>query len=84
MKNCFSPSREPQQNLPPVFAAARSFQKTMYFETIHELHGAMVLNLKPLCQEPDGGVARRWQSLDGQKRLILLRLNSGRTRSLFA
>jgi hypothetical protein len=56
----------------------------MRFEAIHELHGAMVLNLKTFRKDSDGGVTGRWQSLNGQERLILLRLDSGGTRGLFA
>jgi hypothetical protein len=84
VKDCFSPARELQQHLPPIFATAHSFQEAMGFETIHELHGAMVLNLKTLREDSDSGLSGRWQPLDRQERLILLRLDSGRARGMFA
>lgn len=83
-KNFVSAAGEPQQNLTPIFATAHSFQKAVYFKTIDEFHGAVVLDLKPFGKDPNGGVTRNGQSLDSEQSLILLRLDTSGTRGLLA
>ena len=55
-KNFFSATGEPQQDLPPVFAAARSFQEAVCLQAIYELHGAVMLDLKAFGKHADRGV----------------------------
>lgn len=56
----------------------------MLLQSIHELDGAVMLNLQTFGEQPDGGVGLGRQSFDGEQRLILLRFDSGGTRGLFA
>lgn len=83
-KNFLPASGEPQQDLAPIFAAARSFQKAVGFQAINELDGAVVLDLQAFGEDADGGVVGSGQSFDGEERLILLRLNSGGAGGLLA
>jgi hypothetical protein len=83
-KNFVSAAGEPQQNLTSIFATAHSFQKAVYFKTIDEFHGAVVLDLKPFGKDANGGVTRNGQPLDGKQSLILLGLDASGTRGLLA
>jgi hypothetical protein len=83
-KNFLSATGEPQQDLAPIFAATRSFQKAVRFQSINELDGAVVLDLQALGENADGGIVGSGQSLDREERLILLRLNPGGAGGLLA
>lgn len=83
-KNFLGAPREAQENLPAIPSSADSFQKAMCLEPIRQFNCAVMLNLQALGKQADGGIRRNGQSFDGKQRLILLRLDSGGARSLFA
>ncbi len=55
-KNFLAATGEPQQDLPPVFAAARSFQEAVRLQAIYEFHGAVMLDLKAFGKHAYRGV----------------------------
>lgn len=80
----FAMARQAQQHLAAVLTIARSLQKAMRFEAIHELAGAMMLDLKAFGEESHGGAGGCRQTFNGKQSLILLRLYTRSARGLLA
>lgn len=73
-----------QQNFAAVGAAARAPQQTASFEAVHQFDGAVMLDLQAFRERAHSGLLRVRQTLNRQKRLMLLGLDAGRARSLLA
>lgn len=83
-KNLLGAPGESQQNLPSILLTARSPQKAVCFQPVHEFDGAVMLDLQALGEKTHGGIRRSGQPFEGKQGLILLRLNSCGARGLFA
>ena len=77
-------SRELEEHLATVFGAPLAPNQSALLEFVHEAHGRVVLDAKPL-----GDVSNRWpriprKSLYGEQELVLLRLDAVAARRSFA
>ena len=77
-------ARDAQQNFATVRAATDSVEQSMNFHAIHQLDGAVMLDLQPLGEHANGGLLRAWQPLNRKQGLMLLGLDAGGTRGLLA
>ena len=77
-------TRQPQRHPSRVVLARRAANPTLRFETIDEFYRRVVPDLQTLGQGANGDLPSQAASLDGQKRLMLLRLDAGRARRFFA
>ena len=73
-----------QQDLAAIPAIPHPLQEAMRLEAVHELDGAVMLNLKAFGKQADRGAGRSRQSLNGKQRLILLRFDTRGARRLLA
>ena len=72
------------QHLAPIICSPEPNQKSAINQAINKPHGAVVLELHSLGQSTDRGMHAVGQTLDGQQKLLLLRLESGLARGIFA
>lgn len=70
--------------LAAILLGPASSHQTRAFETINQLNRTVMLQLHLLGKGADGGTEVRWQSLDGEEKLVLLRLETGVARGHFA
>ena len=73
-----------QRDLAPIARAPRTTNEAALGRASDELDCAMVLDLQTFRDEADGRRSHRVQSLDGEKELVLLRLDSRGTRRRLA
>jgi len=66
-----------QQDFSSVGTAARADEQSFGFEAAAQLDGAVVADLQALGESADGGRHSRWQSLESEQSLMLLRLDAG-------
>jgi hypothetical protein len=73
----FAAYGQPQQDLPAIRLTASAAQQAFCFHPIHQLDGAVMLNLQPLCKHADGRAQAHGQTLDREKSLMLSRRDAG-------
>jgi hypothetical protein len=76
--------RKRQQDLPPIFAAARPPDVSRGHQSIHKFDPTVVLNLQTLRQFSDGGPTLGGQPFQGEHQLVLSGLQTRATGRLFA
>ena len=77
-------ARDAQQNFAAVRAATDSLEQSVKLHAVHQLDGAVMLDLQALGKHAHGSFLRARQSLNRQQGLMLLRLDAGGTRGLLA
>ena len=75
-QNARARTREMHNNLPPVVCARHACYVTVIFQTIHQLHHAVMLELQASGQLADGGLDPVRQPPDSEQKLVLLRLQA--------
>jgi len=78
-KKVFAVRRRMQQYLAPVRAALRAPDQAVLFQSVGQLHGAVMPDLQPFGEIPDCGFLSSRRSLDCQQSLMLPGLNAGGT-----
>jgi hypothetical protein len=76
--------REFNQHFAAVLIAVAAFHGAMIDETVQQFHCAVVPKTQPLRKRGDSRTSARRHAFQGEKKLVLLRLNPLRTGSLFA
>src|SRR5580704_16787213 len=84
LQQFLSAGSKSQQHLATVRFAARASDKTLGLKPVRQFNCAVMLNLQTFGQHTDGGHVVSGQSLYHQQCLMLVRLNAGSTRGLFA
>jgi hypothetical protein len=80
----FAAGREAEPHFAPIGPIARAKNPAIRFEPAAEFYGAVMPDLEPLGQDPDGCFEPGRPPLDRQQRLMLLRFDPGRTRDSLA
>ncbi len=70
---------EVQRRLPSVLPARAPLHEAPFGGTLHQLYGAVVLDLQPLSHRSDGRPLLRLQRLEDEQELMLLGLDAGLT-----
>jgi hypothetical protein len=83
-KHTFAAAGKRQHHFAPVCAISRPSNESLPLEAIHQLHGAVMLNLKPFCEYPNSRLLLGRQSFNREKCLVLVRLDSRLARRLLA
>jgi len=78
----FTPDRQAQQDFTTVRLTARTANPTVALEAAAQFDGGVMLDLQLLGQCADGRVLASGKSLDGEKGLILLRVDARRASGL--
>ena len=76
--------RQGHEHPPAIFFAPVSVDISVRLEPVDQFNGAVMSEKETLRKPPDGGFLATIQAADGQKHLVLLRLEAGRTRLLVA
>ena len=84
MQHPLAGRRQPDQDGATVFLPDFADHVAALRQTIHQLNRAVVFDLQPFRQLANGRKLARRQSLDRQEELMLLRLDSLRSRGIFA
>lgn len=79
-----STTRERQQDLAAIGAAAHALQQTVKLQAVHQFDGAVMLDLQPLRERAHGGLLRARQTSNRQEGLMLLGLDARDAGSLLA
>jgi hypothetical protein len=72
-----------EQDLSPIDVAATPSDEPPLDQAIRELHGAVMPNLQPFCENPDRWPLAAGESFDGEQELVLAWLDTGRPRFAF-
>jgi hypothetical protein len=76
LQNLFTLGRELQQYFSAVFRAPLPAYEASSFEPIHQFHGAVMMNLQPLCDFCDPRPDIEGQALNRQQKLVLAGLKT--------
>ena len=76
--------RDADQNDAAIVAPADAADEAARFKTVEQFDQAVVLELEALGEVADGGFAGRRSALDGEKQLVVLRLETGGACGLLA
>ena len=77
-------TRDTQRGFAPIHCTCAPLDKPPLDGPLHELYGAVVLDLKALGDDPDRGSFVRAQRLEDEQELVLLWLDVGCARGGFA
>jgi len=80
----FALGRQSQQDLAAIGLVSQPVYHPACFQAIGQFHRTVVLDLKALRQGGDNGFLSRWQTLNCEQSLVLVRLDSRFARSPFA
>lgn len=72
------------ENLARIEVAATPYRESPRNQAVHQLHGAVMADLQALGEHPDGGSLALGQSFDGEQELVLVGLDAGGPRLVFA
>jgi hypothetical protein len=84
LQEFLSAESESQQHFATVLLAARTSDKTLGLKPVGQLNRAVMLNLETLGQHADRGNVVSGQAFYHQQCLMLVRLDAGSTRGVFA
>ncbi len=76
-QEAFTAWSDAQQDFSSVGTAARADDQSLGFEAATQFDRAVVADLQALGESADGGRHSRWQPLESEQSLMLLRLNAG-------
>ena len=78
------PRRELHQHEPAAVVGSIPPDEAAGLDTIHELHGAVVLDLQARRQDADRRLPTLWHALQGEEHLVLLGFKARRAGGSFA